>query len=123
MKLKDKSANADPWFEDWFDSPYYQLLYKDRDEEEARGFIDHLLDYLNLPSNSRILDVACGNGRHAVHIAKKGYQVVGLDLAEAQIEEARVHENDQLSFHQHDMRQPFQLGQFDAIFNFFTSFG
>lgn len=120
---QDKPASADPWFENWFDSPYYQLLYRDRDENEARHFIDHLLHYLDLPEEARVLDLACGNGRHAIYLAEKGYQVVGIDLAEEQINEAKAYESERLSFLQHDMRQPFQLGKFDAVFNFFTSFG
>ena len=51
------------WFETWFDSPYYHVLYKDRNLEEAQSFIDHLLELLHLRPPARVLDLACGHGR------------------------------------------------------------
>jgi len=53
------------WFEHWFNSPYYHILYKDRNEKEAQIFIDNLISYLQIPKKSNILDIACGNGRHS----------------------------------------------------------
>jgi cyclopropane fatty-acyl-phospholipid synthase-like methyltransferase len=57
------------WYKDWFDSPYYHILYKYRDDSEANGFIDHLLEALNPRPGARILDLACGRGRYSRHIA------------------------------------------------------
>lgn len=111
------------WFQDWFDSPYYHMLYKYRDESEAEGFIDALLRQLQPSSGARILDLACGRGRYSRHLAEKGYEVVGLDLSVQSIEFARQFEHEKLSFFTHDMRQPFRSNYFDYIFNFFTSFG
>ncbi len=111
------------WFAEWFDSPYYHILYKDRDESEAEGFIDHLLETLHPPSGSQMLDLACGKGRYSRHLAGKGYDVTGLDLSEQSIEFARQFEHDHLHFFTHDMREPFREAAFDYIFNFFTSFG
>jgi SAM-dependent methyltransferase len=111
------------WFQDWFNSPYYQLLYNNRDEKEAAAFIDKLLSYLHPAPKARMLDVACGRGRHAVHLAGKGYEVTGIDLSIESINAARKQENDHLSFFQHDMRLPFRVNYFDVVFNFFTSFG
>ena len=48
------------WFEDWFNSPYYHLLYSNRDEQEAAAFIDKLLAYLQPATGAEMLDVACG---------------------------------------------------------------
>lgn len=111
------------WFKNWFDSPYYHTLYKYRDESEAEGFIDTLLMKLQPPPGARILDLACGRGRYSRHLAKKGYEVVGLDLSVQSIEYARQFEHEKLSFFTHDMRHPFRTNYFDYIFNFFTSFG
>ena len=52
------------WFINWFDSPYYHILYKNRDEKEAEFFIENLVQYLNLKKRSKLLDIACGKGRH-----------------------------------------------------------
>lgn len=114
---------AKQWFKDWFNSPYYHLLYSNRDEKEAASFIDKLVDYLHPSPDATMLDVACGRGRHAKYLADKGFNVTGIDLSEESIAIARKLENDHLSFFQHDMRLPFRINYFDVVFNFFTSFG
>ena len=111
------------WFESWFNSPYYHILYQHRDGNEAAGFIDTLLNYLNPKPDSRMLDLACGRGRHASYLSSKGFDVTGIDLSEHNIEEARLLENEKLHFFVHDMRKVFRLADFDYVFNFFTSFG
>jgi len=112
------------WFETWFDSPYYHTLYANRDDEEARAFIDAILDRLQPAPSARMLDLACGQGRYSRYLAAKGFaEVVGLDLSVGSIQEARQHEADNLSYYTHDMRLPYRSNYFDFIFNFFTSFG
>ncbi len=117
------AANRQEWFAAWFDSPYYHILYKHRDESEARTFIDALLAFLSPPAEARILDLACGKGRYSRYLASKGYQITGLDLSVRSIAYARQFETENLSFFTHDMRLPFRTNYFDFIFNFFTSFG
>ena len=110
------------WFASWFDSPYYHILYKDRDEEEAQLLMDNIVHYLNLPEEAKILDLACGKGRHSIYLNQLGFDVTGADLSTNSIAEAKKSENKTLHFQEHDMREPFE-DQFDAIFNLFTSFG
>lgn len=112
-----------PWYEDWFDSKYYHILYKSRDNKEAARFIDNLLQLLNAPPDSNILDAACGTGRHAIYINRKGFEVTGIDLAPNSIKKAAKATNERLYFYRHDMRKPFKEGHFDYVFNCFTSFG
>ena len=112
-----------PWFKEWFDSPYYYLLYFHRDRAEAATFIDKLMDHLNPPPGARMLDVACGKGRHSLQLSSKGFDVTGIDLAEDIIMEAKKNENETMHFFLHDMRLPFWINYFDYAFNFFTSFG
>lgn len=114
---------TEEWFERWFDSSYYHLLYKNRDEKEAMTFIEVLLDYLNLAQGSSILDLACGRGRHAVYLHRIGYKVVGLDLSPQNIRLAKLHEAKGLAFYVHDMREPWPHHRFDLVLNLFTSFG
>lgn len=117
-------SEHDAWYASWFDSPYYHILYSNRDEEEAKAFIDALLAHLDPPLTSAILDLACGKGRYSRYLAQKGFaNVVGLDLSEKSIRYAREYESDRLSFYTHDMRLPYRTNYFDYIFNFFTSFG
>jgi len=110
------------WFVSWFDSPYYHILYKDRNYREAQIFMDNLTHYLNLPEHAKVLDLACGKGRHAIYLNQLGFNVLGVDLSENSIAIAKKNENDELHFKVHDMRLPFEE-KYDAIFNLFTSFG
>ncbi len=111
------------WFKDWFNSPYYHQLYFNRDDKEAAQFIDKLINYLKPPAASRMLDVACGKGRHSLQLAGKGFDVTGIDLSDDSINEALLSQTDTLHFYKHDMRLPFWINYFDYAFNFFTSFG
>jgi SAM-dependent methyltransferase len=110
------------WYASWFDTPYYHILYKDRDYSEAQVFMDNLTNYLNVPESGKILDLACGKGRHSVYLNKLGYNVTGVDLSEQSIAYAQQFENETLKFDVHDMSKPYP-DTFDAVFNLFTSFG
>ena len=110
------------WYASWFDTPFYHILYKDRDYAEAEAFMTTLTNYLNLPVQAKILDLACGKGRHSIFLNKLGYDVIGADLSENSIAHAKQFENDTLHFKVHNMCLPY--GEtFDAVFNLFTSFG
>lgn len=117
--VADESAS---WFASWFDSPYYHILYKDRNYREAQVFMDNLTHYLNLPEKAKVLDLACGKGRHSIYLNQLGFDVIGADLSENSIQQASKNANATLHFEVHDMRLPFN-DKFDAIFNLFTSFG
>lgn len=111
------------WFESWFDSNYYPILYKHRNDKEAQSFIDKLFSYLECSSGARILDLACGRGRHSIYIHSKGYQVTGVDLSPSSIEFASRKAAEGLNFQVADMRYlPFEK-DFDLVVNLFTSFG
>ncbi len=111
------------WFKNWFNSPEYHALYSNRDEGEASNFINNIITHLQPISKSKMLDVACGKGRHSKALAELGYNVTGIDLAEQSIQEAKQVENENLQFFTHDMRLPFWINYFDIAFNLFTSFG
>lgn len=113
---------TDNWYASWFDTPFYHILYKDRDHAEAAQFMSTLTSHLKLQKNAQILDLACGKGRHARYLNKLGYDVTGVDLSESSIVYAKRYENEKLHFEVHDMCVPFKR-QFDAVFNLFTSFG
>jgi SAM-dependent methyltransferase len=76
-----------------------------------------------MPAGSRVLDVACGKGRHSRALAAKGFDVTGIDLSVPSITEASKFETENLHFYVHDMRLPFRINYFHYAFNFFTSFG
>jgi len=111
------------WFKDWFNSPYYHILYENRDETEAAAFIDRLILHLLPKPDARMLDIACGKGRHSIQLANKGYAVTGIDISPSSILEAQSTPSENPEFFVHDMRHPFRINYYDYAFNFFTSFG
>lgn len=111
------------WFVDWFNSPYYHLLYRHRNHEEATEFMQRLYHLLKLREGMKVWDLACGRGRHALSLHALGLHVIGTDLSVNSITEASRQATPSLEFFVHDMRQPFKVNYFDAVFNLFTSIG
>jgi SAM-dependent methyltransferase len=112
------------WYKEWFQTKYYDILYIQRDENEAEVFISNLLMHLNLPKGSYVWDNACGKGRHAFIFSKFGYNVIATDLCEKCIEFANnKYSLPNLSFFVHDMRREFYVNFFDLVINLFTSLG
>jgi SAM-dependent methyltransferase len=112
------------WFSTWFDSPYYHILYDQRDENEASSFIKAIHQKLNTPQNAHVLDAACGQGRHAKTLKELGYKVDAFDLSPKNIEVAKRFSTKNLTFFVHDLRDSLPLaGVYDLVCNFFTSFG
>ena len=111
------------WFKDWFNTSYYHILYGQRDENEAKLFIDNLLNFLKPEANAQFLDLACGKGRHSFDLSEHGYTVCGVDLSIESIAEAQKISHTRLHFDVHDMRKPYKKGYFDYVCNLFTSFG
>lgn len=110
------------WFKSWFDTPYYHQLYKHRDYRDAQLFLDALLGFLSPQKGAKILDLACGRGRHTDYLRKQGYEVTGLDLSEKNISYAKLN-HPGISFKRQDMREPFGKEKFNFVVNLFTSFG
>lgn len=112
------------WFSTWFDSPYYHMLYAERDEAEAASFIQALQKRLQIPPKALVLDAACGKGRHAKTLQLLGLTVDAFDLSPQNIQAANTLASENLSFFVHDIRVRVpKHGVYDVVFNFFTSFG
>lgn len=115
--------NSQEWFASWFNSPFYRELYAHRTGEEARAFVLRLIETLHLPANAKVLDVCCGNGRHSAVFSEKGFEVVGIDISEKSLEEAKARNLANAHFHFADARS-FELHErFECVVNLFTSFG
>ncbi len=125
----DSPASVSPpaeWFAEWFDSDYYHRLYYAHGEAEAQDFLDRLIAWLRLKSGARVLDLACGRGRHSRYLRAQGFDVTGVDLSTRSIAYAQAQASDDahLRFRRHDMREPLhEPGQYHVILNLFTSFG
>lgn len=115
-------TNQSKWYQSWFDTPYYHILYKHRDHHEAEVFIKNLISRFKIKTNQKVLDLACGKGRHSIYLNALGFEVLGVDLSPQNIQIANTFSNPTLRFKEHDMRSPLKT-KFDAIFNLFTSFG
>src|SRR3970282_2312904 len=100
--IVNQDQPAQTWFSSWFDTPYYHILYKDRNYREAQIFMDNLTHYLNLPETQKVLDLACGKGRHSIYLHQLGFDVLGADLSENSIGEASKTTKETLHFKVHD---------------------
>jgi SAM-dependent methyltransferase len=114
------------WFRDLYNRQIYFDLYAQADTQLALQEVDGMVELLGLAPGSRVLDVCCGYGRHAIELAKRGHQVTGVDLSPLQIEAAR--ENAQaagveVDFVVGDAREMGYREAFDVTLNLFTSFG
>lgn len=119
-------ASAAPWYTEWFDRAEYELVYRNRDESEARQCINLIEDAVAPPPGAAILDMGCGRGRHARVLARRGYNVTGVDLSVPSLEKARARaaeENLAITFQHGDMRDPVCDACFDGVVNLFTAFG
>lgn len=112
------------WFEDWFDTGLYYELYASRNDTDASRLLDCIQPFLP-EKPARVMDLACGRGRHALNLARRGYEVTGVDLSAKALEFGKrrsEHENLGIRFVRADMRDVLPSG-FDAVVNLFTSFG
>ena len=114
------------WYKDWFNSENYLKVYSHRDESEAARLIGLIVQSLSIKSDSKILDMACGSGRHAVIFAKKGFDVTAVDLSQRLLSEANenAHQNGVIvDFVLSDILEFETKKKFNLVLNLFTSFG
>jgi SAM-dependent methyltransferase len=113
------------WFEHWFDSPLHEQLYAKRDAADANRLAELISSHFPVGEYPKLLDLACGRGRHSINFANRGYRVTGVDLAPTAITRAKVMAAQAgvvIDFRVSDMRVPLDE-TFDVVVNLFTSFG
>jgi cyclopropane fatty-acyl-phospholipid synthase-like methyltransferase len=114
------------WFKDWFSSEEYLEVYKHRDEEDAEKLLTLILKNTNLQPSSKVVDAACGAGRHSIYLHEKGLNVVGFDLSRTLLKKAQeesIKKNIKLNLFCADLRKTCLKKNFDLVVNLFTSFG
>ncbi len=115
-----------PWYVNFFDDDYPRIYRSRLSSDNTAHEVDFVERVLVPRPGSRILDLCCGQGRHAVELAKRGHSVVAQDLAESYVDAARnaAHEAGvELEGVCSDMRViPFE-SEFDVVINMFTAFG
>jgi SAM-dependent methyltransferase len=124
-RIRRRKKHSTEWWARIFNDDYVSTIPKAtvRGDQRKVNFIEK---NLALPPNSLVLDLACGNGRHSVGMAKRGYRVVGIDLSLpmlAQAAELAQDENQNINFIHGDMRDLSFDRTFDGIFCMGTSFG
>lgn len=108
-------------------SDAYDLLYQDKDYARECDLIECLFQRFGEGPIRRVLDLGCGTGGHGFLLARRGYQVVGVDRSESMLVQARG-KVDPLSdgrvvFHQGDLRRIDLQQQFDAATMMFAVLG
>jgi len=114
------------WYKDWFNTEEYINVYKHRNEDDAENHIKLILENVELKPQAKILDMACGAGRHAIILARRNFKVTAVDLSENLISIAKENaerENLKINFTLSDIRQFETPEKFELILNLFTSFG
>ena len=109
------------WFEEYFGEEYL-LLYPHRDREDAERLVALLCTRVGFEPGWRVLDVACGTGRHGAAFRARGARVIGLDLSQHLLHRALGGAH--LPVVRSDVRRiPVREGVMDLTVNLFTSFG
>jgi SAM-dependent methyltransferase len=113
------------WWEDLFNDDYLRATERLSEEQLARE-VDFIEESLGIERGGAVLDLACGTGRHAIDLARRGYRVVAFDLSLAMLARAGDEAQErgaQLNFVQGDMREMTFVEQFDGVYCWNTSFG
>lgn len=117
---------AKAWYEAFFGQDYFEIYGAVLTPERAAAHVDGIVSLLDLKAGARVLDLACGHGRHSILLAKRGVDVTGYDLSEVFLERARTDakaEGVKVRWMQGDMRELSFNSEFDAVINVFTAFG
>ncbi|MFV1958603.1 MAG: class I SAM-dependent methyltransferase [Planctomycetota bacterium] len=125
MKPSPARAAEEPWYFRAFERIYLEV-YPHRDDDEAERHVPQVLGLLGVKLQGQVLDVACGAGRYARAMARRGVRVTGVDLSEDLLESAREQSPGipgAPTYIRWDIRDlPFR-SQFDGAVSLFTSFG
>jgi SAM-dependent methyltransferase len=119
---------VDPrWYEAFFADDWL-LLAQVNEEKQGRTDqeVEFIVERLALESGARILDVACGHGRHSLGLARRGYRVIGVDSSETSLALARERAGEagvEVEYVHGDMRALPWESEFDGAINVFTAFG
>jgi ubiquinone/menaquinone biosynthesis C-methylase UbiE len=114
------------WYKEVFDEEYLKFWAPYITEEQTLKEVEFMEKFLSFFPGCKILDVCCGHGRHCIQLAKRGYEVVGVDLSEKLLEVARKRAEELkllCSFIHKDARKMDFNEEFDFAINMFTSFG
>ncbi|RKZ52402.1 MAG: class I SAM-dependent methyltransferase [Candidatus Parabeggiatoa sp. nov. 3] len=105
------------WYETLF-TDYAKTYDQEAFTQGTVQEVDFIEQEIGDNTSKRILDIGCGTGRHAIELAKRGYQVTGIDLSESQLKRAQQkakNENVHIDFQQADARHLDFSNEFDLV--------
>jgi SAM-dependent methyltransferase len=114
------------WFESFFRGLALEFWRKAVSREETERDVNFIESEFGLPGGSQILDIPCGNGRHSVELAKRGYAMTSVDLSDEFVEETRHAANEnrlRINCSRMDIRALHVDEKLDGAFCFGNSFG
>ena len=114
------------WPVAFFDDDYLRIYRPQFTEERTAAETDFIEQAIGAPEGGALLDLACGYGRHAIAMAKRGYAVTGLDFNERYLGIAAAEAKAagaQVTWQPGDMRTLVGVGPFRGVYSYFTSFG
>lgn len=114
------------WYTEFFNEDYPRIYSERLSQEATERETAFVLQALELQEGNRVLDLACGHGRHAVALARRGMVVTGQDLNEDYLQLARdgaAQAGVEVETVHSDMRDIPFTDEFDAVINMFTAFG
>ncbi|WP_054637370.1 bifunctional 2-polyprenyl-6-hydroxyphenol methylase/3-demethylubiquinol 3-O-methyltransferase UbiG [Thalassobacillus sp. C254] len=111
------------WYEESFQEDYLRI-YDHRDEQKAARELEALMSYIPLQKKMTVLDLCCGHGRHCRWLARRDFDVTGVDLSAVLLKKAIDLTSDlPIKYMRADVRNIQFSNEYDAVFNLFTSFG
>jgi len=123
---KNIAGGQGEWWRELFASPGWVDVHGAIPRERSIAEVDTMLRLLELSPGAKILDVPCGEGRHSIEMASRGYQMTGLDRSAPLLEAARataLERGVNAEWVEGDMRQLSWRGVFDAVVCYWASFG
>jgi len=121
MNIEDEARSSSVYGEEM--ARLYDLFYKDKPYADEANFVVGCLEAHSERDIKRVLDIACGTGRHSAHVAKCGIEVLGLDISASMIAVASSRGIEGASFQVADMLNPFPVTGYDAAYCLFDSIG
>ncbi|NLC78627.1 MAG: class I SAM-dependent methyltransferase [Ruminococcaceae bacterium] len=105
---------------DWYKKIWSLDIKNQSWTENTAKEVDFIIDKLSLKEGERILDLACGYGRHSLELARRGFEVVGVDITKDYVDDANASAKTEglpASFILSDLREVSFMAEFDAVLN------